>query len=404
MNYDEPEQPLQPIKKEIKKDYDIVLKKFIDDYFFTNSRQSKNFASALVGDNIIYAISKKGKKYYFLKTDTDNFTKYKNGNEMTFNYIEFDTNYFKKNEQNFIKSIKEKDIIGSDENKVKQGNRSDFEKYTTKNFINDGLSEILDIDPKEIPDIQPLPVQEKEDKKELIGDDDEEEEERMKDDDEEEEERMKDDEEEALKKPKSKSSFKYKEKILNANDFEKIIKEEYKKKQKDDFEDNQVFLADEYDKEKEFSDDERELFKQAKKMNDRQLNNQIVKYKQDFNLKPQRKGNKGKMPKEYSNFFKELKGRYGFNLVNEGNNTGQAYLKVGNDIIFVRKLTDKTKGTSKYRDKGDDRTKDNNLMIAIINKSDFPKLDSDNEDVKARFFNFNLDYYRKNKDKFSDAI
>ena len=106
------------------------------------------------------------------------------------------------------------------------------------------------------------------------------------------------------------------------------------------------------------------------------------------------------MSKKYSDFFKEIKGKYGFTIPNDKGNTGQAYLRVGDDIIFVRKLTDKTKGTSKYRYKGNDRNKDNNLMIAIMNKSDFPKLDSDNEDVKARFFNFSLDYYIKNRDKF----
>ena len=160
------------------------------------------------------------------------------------------------------------------------------------------------------------------------------------------------------------------------------------------------------DMDKKKDDKEKPIKEEEDKIpsDDEKLNSQFVQYKQDFNLKPERKGNRGKMPKKYSDFFKEIKGKYGFTIPNDKGNTGQAYLRVGDDIIFVRKLTDKTKGTSKYRYKGNDRIKDNNLMIAIMNKSDFPKLDSDNEDVKARFFNFSLDYYKKNKDKFTDAI
>ena len=392
MNYDEPE-----IKQQQKKEKtDIVLDKFIDDYYFTNSRGSKNFASAIVDDNIIYAIYKKSGKYYFLKTDVENFTKYKNRNEMTFNYIEFDTNYFKKNEQNFIKSIKEKNIIGSDENKVKQGNRSDFEKYTTKNFINDGINEILNIDPKEIKDIQPEPIPEK---KELMGDDDEEEEERMNDDEEEEEGMIdEDDEEEALKKSKSKSSFKYKEKILNANDFEKIIKEKYKKKQKDDFEDNQVFLADEYDKEKEYSDDERELFKQAKKMKDKKIKKQLAEYNKKFHPeqeKQQEKKRSGVMDEEDRDVFKQLTEDLGFKKLN--GNTAKTYLRVGDDVVFIKKVPKGKKYSNLF---GDDP-----YLAVKLNEEDFKKLyNNQKDDIEAEYFNFNTNYFNENKDKFRKAI
>lgn len=376
------EQQQPPQLQPIKKIDDEVLDRFVNTYGFKQEvRETKkgeqqfNIASASIGNNI-YIIKKDQKKYYFSCVDKNNFDNYKGRSEkdFTFKFIEFNTDYFKKNEQKFIKSLKENKMF--DDKKVKDGDYEDFKKKTIQALTNHPSDRIQEIDPMKIPDIQAEPVPEKKDEEELMGDDDEEEEEK--------ESRMIDEEEEEEEEKQRKEIEERKRKM----------KEEEEKP--DAFEDNQVFLADEYNEEKGYSDDEKDIFKQAKKMNDRQLNNQIVQYKQDFKIKPERKKNRGKMPKEYSNFFKELKGRYGFNLVNEGNNTGQAYLRVGNDIIFVRKLTDKTKGTSKY--------KDNNLMIAIVNKSDFPKLDSDNEDVKARFFNFNLDYYRKNKDKFSDAI
>ena len=359
MNYDEPEQPLQPIKKID----DEVLDRFINTYGFKREvletkkgEKQLNIASASIGDNI-YIIRKDGKKYSFLSVSKKNFDNFKGSEEegFTFKFIDFNTDYFKKNEQKFIKSLKENKMF--DDIEVKDGDSDEFKDRTIQTFTKYNTADrIKKIDPKEIPDIQAEPIPEKKDEEELMGDDDEEEEERMIDEEEEEEkkERMIDEEEEEEEK-------------------ERMIDEE------------------EEEEDKIPSDDEK-------------LNSQIVQYKQDYNLKPERKGNRGKMPKKYSDFFKDIKRNYGFTIPNDKGNTGQAYLRVGDDIIFVRKLTDKTKGTSKYRYKGNDRNKDNNLMIAIVNKSDFPKLDSDNEDVKARFFNFSLDYYKKNKDKFNDAI
>ena len=344
MNYDEPEQPLQPIKKID----DEVLDRFINTYGFKREVQDTkkgekqlNIASASIGDNI-YIIRKDGKnKYYFLSVSKKNFDNFRQSEKegFTFKFIDFNTDYFKQNEQKFIKSLKENKMF--DDIEVKDGDYGDFEKKTIQTFTKYNTADrIKKINPKEIPDIQAEPVQEK---KELMGDDDEEEEEEGMIDDEEEEERP----------------------IEQVQDMDK---------KKDD-------------KEKPIKEEEEE---DKIPLDDEKLNSQIVQYKQDFNLKPERTGNRGKMPKKYSDFFKEIKGRYGFTIPNNSN-TGQAYLRVGNDIIFVRKLTDKTKGTNKYRYKGNDRNKDNNLMIAIMNKSDFPKLDSDNEDVKARFFNFSLD-------------
>ena len=370
MNYDEQEQPLQPIKKID----DEVLDRFINTYGFKHEVQETkkgekqlNIASASIGDNI-YIIRKNGSKgsnYSFLSVSKENFDNFRgrqNEGFTTFKFIDFNTDYFKKNEQKFIKSLKENKMF--DDIKVKDGDYEDFRKKTIQALTNHPSDRIKTIDPKEIKDIQPEPIPEK---KELMGDDDEEEEERMNDDDEEEEE-----EEEKQRKEIEERKRKMKE------------------EEEEDYEEEEKPIKEE-EEDKIPSDDEK-------------LNSQIVQYEQDFNLKTERKGNRGKMPKKYSDFFKEIKGKYGFTIPNDKGNTGQAYLRVGDDIIFVRKLTDKTKGTSKYRYKVNDRNKDNNLMIAIMNKSDFPKLDSDNEDVKARFFNFSLDYYKKNKDKFNDAI
>ena len=359
MNYDEPEQPLQPIKKID----DEVLDRFINTYGFKREVQDTkkgerqlNIASASIGNNI-YIIRKDGKKYSFLSVSKENFDNFrKSENEgFTFKFIDFNIDYFKKNEQKFIKSLKKNKMF--DDIEVKDGDSDEFKDRTIQAFTKyNAADKIETIDPMKIPDIQPEPILEE--KEELMGDDDEEEE----------EERMIDDEEEEEERP-----------IEQVQDMDK---------KKDD---KEKPIKEEEEEDKIPSDDEK-------------LNSQIVQYKQDFNLKPERKGNRGKMPKKYSDFFKEIKEKYGFIIPNDKGNTGQAYLRVDNDIIFVRKLTDKTKGTSKYRYKGNDRNKDNNLMIAIVNKSDFPKLDSDNEDVKARFFNFSLDYYKKNKDKFNDAI
>ena len=362
MNYDELEQPIQPIKKID----DEVLDRFINTYGFKREVQDTkkgekplNIASASIGDNIYIIRKEKNNKYSFSSVSKKNYDNFReNENEgFTFKFIDFDTKYFKKNEQKFIKSLKENKMFDGIE--VKDGTYEDFKNRTIQTFTKyTAADRIQKIDSTKIPNIQAEPIPEEEermvDDEELMGDDDD-------------------------KKPIQEEK---------KDDGEKPIKEEEEKP--DAFEDNQVFLADEYDDEKELSDDERELFKQAKKMNDRQLNNQLIQYKQDFKLK----SNPKKLNKQYKRFFNELEGSYGF-TVPKGNK-GNAYLKVDDDIIFVRKLPENTKGQNRY--------KKYPIMIAKVNKSDFPKIESDNGDVKVQYFNFDLDYYNKNKDKFRDAI
>ena len=305
--------------------------------------RAKYILRGIIGDNVFIVKDNNDGTYNFIKISK---TDYKNAYEKKFNdlnieNIEFDQEFFIKNEDKFIKSLIEQQL-NFDKDKVNQMTGENFIKLKVSDCK---LSNIKTIEYESIP--------EKKDEEELIDDDD----------DNDYNERMEEEEERPIEQVQDMDKKK--------DDKEKPIKEE--------------------EEDKIPSDDEK-------------LNSQIVEYKQDFNLKPERKGNRGKMPKKYSDFFKEIKGKYGFTIPNNRGNTGQAYLRVGDDIIFVRKLTDKTKGTSRYRYKGNDRNKDNNLMIAIMNKSDFPKLESDNEDVKARFFNFSLDYYKKNRDKFNDAI
>ena len=323
----------------------------------------KSIIRCIIGDNVFIVKDNNDGTYKFIKiskTDYNNFyenekeKKNNNVGNAIINYINFDQIFFNKNKDKFIKSLNEQQL-NFDKDIVKQMQSEEFKKLKVSGSQ---LSNINTFKPELIP--EPIP----------------EEEERMVDD----EELMDDNDEKPIQEEKKD----YEEEELMGDDDKKPIQEEKK-----DYEEKPIKEEEEEDK---------------IPSDDKKLNSQIVQYKQDINLKPERKGNRGKMPKKYSDFFKEIKGSYGFTIPNDKGNIGQAYLRVGDDIIFVRKLTDNTKGTSKYRYKGNDRNKDNNLMIAIVNKSDFPKLDSDNEDVKARFFNFSLDYYKKNKDKFNDAI
>lgn len=380
MNYDEPEQPLQPIKKID----DEVLDRFINTYGFKREvrdtkkgEQQLNIASASIGNNI-YIIRKngtKGSNYSFLSVSKENFDNFRGRkNEgFTFKFIDFDTDYFKKNEQKFIKSLKENKMF--DDKKVKDGDYGEFKDKTIQALTNHDANRIKKIDPKEIKDIQPEPVPEK---KELMGDDDEEEEE------EEEKERMIDDEEEE-EKP-----------IEQVQDIDK--KKDDEKKQKDDFEDNQVFLADEYDKEKEYSDDERELFKQAKKMKDRKLKKQLAEYNKKFHPeqeKQQKKQRSGVMSEEDRDVFKQLTEDLGFKKLN--GNTAKTYLRIGDDVIFIKKVPKGKKYSNLF---GDDP-----YLVVKLNEEDFKKLyNNQKDDIEAEYFNFNTNYFNENKDKFREAI
>ena len=374
----EEEQPLQPIKKID----DEVLDRFVNTYGFKHEVQKTkkgekpyNIASASIGDNI-YIIRKNKNKdsYSFLSISEKNFEKFRSqdDNGFTFKFIDFNTKYFKKNEQKFIKSLKENKMF--DDIEVKDGDYGDFENRTIQTFTKyTAADRIQVIDPMKIPDIQPEPVPEEE---ELMGDDDEEEEEegRMVDEEEEEEKRRKELEERKRK-----------------------MKEEEEEKP-DAFEDNQVFLEDEYDKEKEYSDDERELFKQAKKMKDRKLKKQLADYDKKFHPEQeiqQKKQRSGVMGKEDRDVFKQLTEDLGFKKLN--GNTAKTYLRVGDDVIFIKKVPKGRRYSNLFG-------KDPYLAVKL-NEEDFRKLYNNQEDdIEAEYFNFNPEYFNKNKDKFREAI
>ena len=364
---DEPEQPLQPIKKID----DEVLDRFINTYGFKREvRDTKkgeeqlNIASASIGDNI-YIIRKKNSNYSFLSISKDNFDNFKAREKegFTFKFIDFNTKYFKKNEQKFIKSLKENKMF--DDMKVKDGDYGDFEKKIIQALTNHPSDRIHKIDPMKIPDIQAEPIQEK---KELMGDDDEEEEE---------EEKQRKEIEERERKRK--------------------MKEEEEEKP-DAFEDNQVFLDDEYDKEKELSDDEKDIFKIAKQMKDKKLNKQLKEYNKKFHPEQeiqQEKKRSGVMNKEDRDVFKQLTEDLGFKKLN--GNTAKTYLRVGDDVIFIKKVPQGKKYSSLF---GDDP-----YLAVKLNEEDFKKLyNNQKDDIEAEYFNFNTNYFNENKDKFREAI
>ena len=389
MNYDEPEQPLQPIKK----NDDEVLDIFINTYGFKREVQETkkgekqfNIASASIGNNI-YIIRKDGKKYYFLSVSKKNFDNFRESEKegFTFKFIDFNTDYFKKNEQKFIKSLKENKMF--DDIEVKDGTYEEFKDRTIQTFTKYNTADrIKKINPKEIKDIQPEPIPEE--KEELMGDDDEEEEERMNDDEEEEEEEKQRKENEERKRKMKEEEDAAKQRQGSFGDEDKP----------DAFEDNQVFLADEYDKEKEFSDDERELFKQAKKMKDRKLKKQLAEYNKKFHPEQeiqQEKKRSGVMNEEDRDVFKQLTEDLGFKKLN--GNTAKTYLRVGDDVIFIKKVPKGKKYSNLF---GNDP-----YLVVKLNEEDFKKLyNNQKDDIKAEYFNFNTNYFNENKDKFREAI
>ena len=196
-----------------------------------------------------------------------------------------------------------------------------------------------------IPDIQPEPVQEKKDEEELMGDDDEEEEE---------EERMNDDEEEEEKQRKE--------------------IEEKKRKMKEE-EDK------EYEKQKKvlFSDD---------------YQNGLYDY-DSKQKKSKSKKRSGVMDEEDRDVFKQLTEDLGFKKLN--GNTAKTYLRVGDDVIFIKKVPKGKKYPNLFG---------NDPYLAVkLNEEDFKKLyNNQKDDIEAEYFNFNTKYFNENKDKCREAI
>ena len=367
INYDEPEQPLQPIKKID----DEILDRFINTYGFKHEvkdtkkgEQRLNIASASIGDNI-YIIRKDGKKYYFLSVSKKNFDNFRKSEKegFTFKFIDFNTDYFKKNEQKFIKSLKENKMF--DDIEVKDGTYEEFKDRTIQFFTKYNTADrIKDIDPMKIPDIQPEHVQEKKDEEELMGDDDEEEEE---------EERMIDDEEEEEK-----------ERMIDDEEEERPINEEEEEEQRKEIEEKKRKMKEEEDKEYE---------KQKKVLFNDDYQNGLYDY-DSKQKKSKSKKRSGVMKKEDRDVFDQLTEDLGFKKLT--GNTAKTYLRVGDDVIFIKKTPEKRKNS----------IKDNPYLAVKLNKKDFQKLynKKDVDDIEAEYFNFNTDYFNENKDKFKEAI
>lgn len=378
----EQQPPQLPQKKKEKIDAgDEILNKFINTYHFNPEIKDAdkgilfNIASASIGNNIFIIKNNGNNNYSFSIVNKENydiykenFKKEKKDEKFTFKFINFNTKYFKENEQKFIDSLKENKMF-DDKKKVKDGTYEDFKKKTLQALTNHESKYIKVIDPIDIQDIQDEPEPKKKDEEELMGDDDEEEEEEgMIDEDEEEEKR-------------------------------KMKKDDEEEEKPDAFEDNQVFLANEYDKEKEYSDDERELFKQAKKMKDRKLKKQLEEYNKKFHPEQeiqQEKKRSGVMNEKDREVFDQLTEDLGFTKVKGPG--GQSYLRVGDDVIFIRKVPKKKKDSAIFK---------NDPYLAVkLNKKDFQRLYNKQniDDIEAEYFNFNTDYFNENKDKFKKAI
>ena len=342
-----------------------IIEKFKSKEFGFNGRGS--IARCIIGDNVFIVKDNDDGTYNFIKiskSDYDNF--YKNEKEKKNNdvsnaiidYIEFNQTFFNNNKDKFIKSLNDQQLTFDN---VKKMSIEDFKKLKVSGSQ---LSNINTFTPELIPESIPEEKVRMVDDEELMGDDDEEEESKMIDEDEEEEKRLKDIEEKKRK-----------------------MKEEEEEKP-DAFEDDQVFLEDEYDKEKEYSDEERELFKQAKKMKDKKFQPE-----QEIQQKKQRSG---KMGKEDMDVFDQLTRELNFTQQNE--NTGKSYLKVGDDIIFIRKPKEGKKGVSQLGN--------NNYLAVKLNKEDVQRIytKKDLDKVEAEYFNFSTDYFDKNKGKIIDSI
>ena len=338
MNYDEPEQPLQPIKKID----DEILDRFINTYGFKREVQDTkkgekqlNIASASIGDNI-YIIRKDGKKYYFLSVSKENFDNFRKSEKegFTFKFIDFNTDYFKKNEQKFIKSLKENKMF--DDIEVKDGTYEEFKDRTIQTFTKYNTADrIKDIDPMKIPDIQPEPVQEKKDEEELMGDDDEEEE-----------------------------------------------------------EERPIEQVQDMDKEKPIEEEEEELFSDNYQDGFYDYDRKYDYYRKQKKSKSKKRS--GKMDEKDSDVFNQLEEDLGFTKVKGPG--GQSYLRVGNDVIFIRKVPKKKKDSAIFK---------NDPYLAVkLNEEDFQKIynKKDVDDIEAEYFNFNTDYFNENKDKFKKAI
>ena len=334
-----PEVKQQPPQLQPKKEEINILDKF-KGYGF-NGRGS--ITRCIIGDNVFIVKDNNDGTYKFIKiskTDYDNF--YKNEKEKKnnnvsnaiINYINFTQNFFNENEDKFIKSLNEQQL-NFDKGVVKQMQSEEFKKL---NVSGSKSSNINTFKPELIP--EPIP----EEKEELMDDDD--------------------------------------------DDNERIIdeEEEEEEKQRKEIEEKKIKMKEEEDKEYE---------KQKKELFSDDYQNGLYDY-DSKQKKSKSKKRSGKMDEKDSDVFNQLEEDLGFTKVKGPG--GQSYLRVGNDVIFIRKIPKKKKDSAIFK---------NDPYLAVkLNKEDFKKLYNNRNigDIKAEYFNFNTDYFNENKDKFKKAI
>lgn len=102
-----------------------------------------------------------------------------------------------------------------------------------------------------------------------------------------------------------------------------------------------------------------------------------------------------------------FKDKYGFEWENES--AGFVKTRVGDDIIFIRRIPNKSKGYAKYNKSGQ-------YLIVKTNKENFKKIkdkeigvkkaddEKKEDDIKFEYFNFSKDYFNKNEQLFADSL
>lgn len=102
----------------------------------------------------------------------------------------------------------------------------------------------------------------------------------------------------------------------------------------------------------------------------------------------------------------KFKEKYGFEWKNE--NAGFAKTRVGDDIIFVRRIPEKKKGYAKFKNglylivktNIENFKKFKDKETGVIRADDGKKED----DIKFEYFNFSKDYFDKNEKLFADSL
>lgn len=315
-----------------------ILEKFKSKEFGFNGR--KSIVRCIVGDNVFIVKDNNDGTYNFIKiskTDYNNF--YENEKEKKNNDVSNAIINYIEFDQTFFNKNKDKFIKSLNEQQlnfddVKQMQSEEFKKLKVSGTQ---LQNIKTIEHKLIP--EPIPEDAAKQRLGSFGDEDEEEEGRMVDEEKPIQEEKKDDEEKPLQEEEEEEE-EDNDQILNSRDFEKNIEE--------------------------------------------------------IQIEKQKKQRSGKMGKEDMDVFDQLTRE--LNFTQPDKKAGKSYLKVGDDVIFIRKPQKKQKGVSQLGE--------NNYLAVKLNKEDVQRIytEKDLDKIEAEYFNFSTDYFYKNKEKIIDSI